>query len=131
MQSSGNEKETFIPGLRLKIPMVQNQNPVSTLYENCSRCGLKSPEFTFPTVDEELSKNKQQFKCTLKICDTEIASGSGSSKKEARTDAARKGLEKLQGREESNDAKSDSLSKSDGSFPSKMFQLPYKTDIMY
>ena len=67
MQTSANEKATYIPGLRLKLPIVQNQNPVSTIYENCTRCGLKSPEFTFPTEDEELSKNKQQFKCTLKI----------------------------------------------------------------
>ena len=44
-------------------------------------------------------------------------------------DAARKGLEKLQGREDSDDAKS--LSQSDASFQSKVFQLPFRTDIMY
>ena len=86
----------LVPNLTLKLPITNNH--VSAIYENCRRSSA-SCSFDFPVDTEaEPSKSTLQFYCTLKINDVFVASGSGTSKKEAKFDTARKAILRLVGK---------------------------------
>jgi len=90
------EKSYLIPGLTLYLPNrdeTDRKSSVSIIYESCQRCNIFI-DFVF---DEcvEVSKGVLQFSCLLYITSIEISRGKGWTKKDAKHDAAKNGINKL------------------------------------
>ena len=93
-QIKGTQKQdVLVPGLTLYLPLhgdIEWKNAVCILHESCQKCNI-----FIEVLDngfKQISKGQFLFSCVILIITKEIATGYGTTKKEAKNDAARKAL---------------------------------------